>query len=94
MTKISKARARPKSFAGPEAEGPAPGAYDDGKRFNTNVKPMTIGRKRERPPTAYGPAPGSYKPERAEKLTRPKTAGPRFDKSPARPRGPAPGASD
>ena len=86
MTKISKARARPKSFANPNASSVGPGAYDDGKRWNSNVKPMTIAKKRDRPPSSITPAAGSYNPERAEALTRPKTAYPKFDKSPSRPR--------
>ena len=94
MTKISKARARPKSFAGPSAQGPAPGQYDDGKRFNSNVKPMTIGKRRHSKPTLDAPGPGVYNPHVAEKVIRPKSAVPSFDKSPARPRGPPPGTDN
>ena len=92
MTKMSKSRARPKSFA-KSGDGPAPGQYDDGKRFNSNVKPMTIGRARPRKVTTDAPGAGTYQPERAEALTRPKSAALRFDKSPARAR-PQPGNSD
>ena len=86
MTKISKARARPKSFANGDADGPAPGQYDDGKRWNSNVKTMTIGRARPAKFTTDAPGAGTYEPQRAEAVTRPKSAAPKFDKSPARAR--------
>jgi hypothetical protein len=62
MTKISKARARPKSFANAGADGPSPGQYDDGKRWNSNVKPMTIGRARPAKFTTDAPGAGAYEP--------------------------------
>ena len=44
---MGKSPARPSTFAKPGYDtAPAPGTYDDGKRFNSRVKPMTIGRSR------------------------------------------------
>ena len=71
MKTISKAPARPKSFATPSQGGGGPGQYDDGKRFNSNVKPVTIGQRRTPKPKDRAPAPGAYNPDRAEKITRP-----------------------
>lgn len=43
----------------------APGQYDDGKRFNSDVKGFKIGEKRlEKPSEGMGP--GAYSPERAD----------------------------
>ena len=81
---MSRASARPKSFATPSQGGAGPGAYDDGKRWNSNVKPHTIGQRRTPKPKDRAPAPGQYNPEKAETITRPKTAQLTFDKSPAR----------
>jgi len=49
----------------------APGQYDDGIRFNSNVKSFKIGEKREeRVVETMGP--GAYSPERADALTKTK----------------------
>ena len=62
----------------------APGQYDDGKRFNDNVKSFRIGEKRpERPNTNMGP--GAYDPERADSLTKSKMPNINMGGSPARP---------
>ena len=71
-TKMSLAASRPKSFANPAHEGTAgPGAYDDGKRFDSDVKTFTIGEKKQRriEPSA---GPGQYDPELADEYTRAK----------------------
>lgn len=83
---MSKAAARPKSFANPYAVDVGPGAYDDGKRWNSNVKAMTIGKRRSARPSDKNPGAGTYNPDIAEAATRPKSAFAKFDKSPARPR--------
>ena len=57
--------ARPKSFARSGDVDVAPGQYDDGKRFNDNVKSFKIGEKRPEKPRE-GMGPGAYSPERAD----------------------------
>ncbi len=62
----------------------APGQYDDGMRFNSNVKSFTIGEKRaERVTETMGP--GSYSPERADMMTKSKTTTVNMASSPSRP---------
>lgn len=62
----------------------APGQYDDGIRFNTNVKSFRIGEKRhEKVPEGMGP--GEYSPERADLLTKHKTPNIDLGSSAARP---------
>jgi len=67
---MTMAASRPKSFANPAHEGTAgPGAYDDGKRFDTGVKTFTIGGKKDhRIDPSVGP--GEYEPELAEDYRR------------------------
>ena len=61
--------ARPQSFAKGGDVDVAPGQYDDGKRFNSDVKGFRIGEKRDKPiPDAAGP--GSYNPEVADRATK------------------------
>ena len=61
----------------------APGQYDDGIRFNSNVKSFTIGEKRaDRIETTVGP--GQYDLERADVLTKTKIANVNMGSSPAR----------
>ena len=83
---MGKSPSRPSTFAKPGYDtAPAPGTYDDGKRFNSNVKPMTIGRSRPRKVTTDAPGAGTYEPQRAEAFT--KTKAPNYDmgRSPMRP---------
>ena len=62
----------------------APGQYDDGMRFNSNVKSFKIGEKRlEKPREGMGP--GAYEPELAENLTKTRTVNIDMGKSPSRP---------
>ena len=62
----------------------APGQYDDGIRFNSNVKSFVIGEKRtEKIRESMGP--GAYSPERADAMTKTKTHNIDLGKSPARP---------
>ena len=51
--------ARPTSFAKGGDVNVAPGQYDDGQRFNSNVKSFKIGEKRAEKPRE-GMGPGSY----------------------------------
>ena len=66
----SPARARPNAF---ERDDPriGPGEYDDGQRWNSNVKPVTIGVKR---PKRVEKDQRNYSPERAEAITKTKVA--------------------
>ena len=57
---------RPGTFAKQEDYSVAPGQYDDGKRFNSNVKSFTIGEKRETKIT-QSMGPGSYDVDRADR---------------------------
>ena len=62
----------------------APGQYDDGKRFNSNVKSFRIGEKRpERVVESMGP--GAYEPDRADGQTKPKMPNITMGASPSRP---------
>ena len=61
-----------------------PGQYDDGKRFNSNVKPMRIGEKRPEKPRE-GMGPGAYDPDRADALTKSKSPNINMGSSPSRP---------
>ena len=62
----------------------APGQYDDGKRFNSDVKGFKIGERREKKIKKTA-GPGEYEPERAEGMTKCKTPNIDLGKSPARP---------
>ena len=75
---------RPQSFAKGGDVNVAPGQYDDGVRWNSNVKNMRIGEKRpERVKEGMGP--GEYSPERADGLTKHKTPNINLGSSKARP---------
>ena len=56
---------RPASFAKGGDVDVAPGQYDDGIRFNSNVKSFTIAEKRETR-TVESMGPGAYDPDRAD----------------------------
>jgi len=47
----------------------SPGQYDDGIRFDSNVKTFKIGEKRE-DRMARTAGPGEYSPERADAVTK------------------------
>ena len=82
---MGRSPSRPTSFAGPgTADHAAPGQYDDGKRFNTDVKGFKIGEKREEA-IQRGPGPGEYDHVRADSLTKTKTANIDMGRSPSRP---------
>ena len=53
---------RPHSFAKGGDIDVAPGQYDDGQRFNSNVKSFTIGEKR-RTKAERTAGPGEYSPD-------------------------------
>ena len=62
----------------------APGQYDDGKRFNSNVKSFTISEKRNtRTEKTVGP--GEYDTNRADSLTKSKSPNINMGSSPSRP---------
>ena len=75
--------ARPDSFAKSADINVAPGQYDDGIRFNSNVKGFKIGEKREEKITISA-GPGTYSPERAEYLTKTRSANINMGTSPSR----------
>ena len=80
---FSKTQARPKTFA-IETSSAAVGQYDDGIRFNSNVKSFRIGEKRtEKMTESMGP--GAYSPERADAVTKTKIVNINMGASPARP---------
>ena len=62
----------------------APGQYDDGKRFNSDVKGFRIGEKREKR-IEQSAGPGAYSPEKADGQTKNKMPNIDLGKSPARP---------
>ena len=75
---------RPTSFAKGGDVDVAPGQYDDGQRFNSNVKSFKIGEKREsRVPEGMGP--GAYDPDLADGQTKPKTPNINLGTTPSRP---------
>jgi hypothetical protein len=75
---------RPASFAKGGDVNVAPGQYDDGQRWNSNVKSFKIGEKRaER--AVEGMGPGAYSPERADAMTKPKFISVNLSSSPERP---------
>ena len=76
--------ARPDSFAKGADISVAPGQYDDGIRFNSNVKGFKIGEKREEK-IKISAGPGTYSPERAECLTKTRSANINMGTSPSRP---------
>ena len=80
---ISSSPARPASFAKKGDVNVAPGQYDDGIRFNSNVKSFKIGEKRpEREVETMGP--GTYDPDRADGVTKPKMPNINMGSSPSR----------
>ena len=75
---------RPRTLAKDKDTDVAPGQYDDGIRFNSNVQSFKIGEKRiEKVSESMGP--GAYSPERADALTKTKSHNIDLGKSPARP---------
>ncbi len=80
---FSKTMARPKTLA-IENNDAAPGQYDDGKRFNSDVKSFRIGEKREEK-IVKTMGPGAYDHERADSLTKSKMPNINMGGSPARP---------
>ena len=62
----------------------APGQYDDGMRFNSNVKSFKIGEKRPEKPRE-GMGPGDYEIEIANSVTKTRTVNINMGSSPARP---------
>lgn len=81
---LGKSPARPSSFAQGGDVNVAPGQYDDGKRFNSDVKGFRIGEKREKR-IEQSAGPGAYSPERADGQTKNKMPNIDLGKSPARP---------
>ena len=75
---------RPHSFAQGGDVNVAPGQYDDGKRFNSNVKSFTIGEKRATR-ASEGMGPGAYDPDLADSQTKPKMPNVNMGTSPSRP---------
>ena len=83
---MGKSPSRPSTFAKPGYDtAPAPGTYDDGKRFNSGIKPMTIGRARPVKVTTDAPGAGTYEPDRAHNLTKPNAPNYDMGRSPVRP---------
>ena len=81
---MGRSPARPSSFAKGGDVNVAPGQYDDGIRFNSNVKSFKISEKREeRIVETMGP--GAYDHERADNLTKSKSPNINMGGSPARP---------
>ena len=75
---------RPQSFAKSGDVDVAPGQYDDGRRFNSDVKGFKIAEKREqRQVETMGP--GAYDPDKADGQTKPKTPNINLGSSPNRP---------
>ena len=62
---MGKSPSRPQSFAKGGDVDVAPGQYDDGIRFNSNVKGFKIAEKRETR-TVESMGPGAYDPDRAD----------------------------
>ena len=80
---FSKTQARPATLAS-NIEIVGPGQYDDGKRFNSNVKSFRFGEKRpEKRPESMGP--GAYSPEKADAITKSKMPNITMGNSPSRP---------
>ena len=75
---------RPASFAKGGDVDVAPGQYDDGIRFNSNVKGFKIAEKRETR-TVESMGPGAYDPDRADGHTKPKMPNITMGGSPSRP---------
>ena len=75
---------RPMSFAKGGDFNVAPGQYDDGVRFNSNVKSFTIGTKTEtKIETSAGP--GQYDAERSLSVTKSRSKAALIGKDKARP---------
>ena len=75
---------RPASFAKGGDVDVAPGQYDDGIRFNSNVKGFKIAEKRESR-TIETMGPGAYNHEAADGLTKAKMPNINMGSSPSRP---------
>ena len=73
---------RPKSFAKGDDVDVAPGQYDDGQRWNSNVKSMTIGEKRAETRTVDN---RDYDHERADAVTKSKIPNINMGSEPSRP---------
>ena len=81
---LGSSPSRPQSFAKSGDVDVAPGQYDDGRRFNSDVKGFKIAEKREqRQVETMGP--GAYDPDRADGQTKPKTPNINLGSSPSRP---------
>ena len=81
---MASSPSRPNTFAKSNGYDVAPGQYDDGIRFNQNVKSFTIGEKRtEKMTESMGP--GAYSPERADAITKTKMVNINMGSSPSRP---------
>ena len=76
--------ARPASLVKKGDVNVAPGQYNDGIRFNSNVKSFKIGQKREQT-VEHTVGPGYYEPNKAEALTKCKAPNVKMGSSPARP---------
>ena len=82
---IGKDKARPDTFASEAHVGTvAPGQYDDGIRFNSNVKSFKIGEKREEKIVSTM-GPGAYDFEKADTVTKTKIVNINMGSSPSRP---------
>lgn len=82
---ITKEKARPTSFANPaQVETAGPGHYDDGVRFDSNVKSFKIGTKSEKK-IEMSAGPGQYDAERASTMTKSRTRAAIITKDKARP---------
>ena len=75
---------RPESFAKSGDVNVAPGQYDDGVRWNSNVKSFRIGEKRPEK-ASEGMGPGAYDPDRADGQTKSKIPNINMGTSPSRP---------
>ena len=81
---LGSSPSRPGTFAKSGDLDVAPGQYDDGIRFNSNVKGFKIAEKRpERASETIGP--GAYDPDLADKHTKPKMPNITMGGSPSRP---------
>ena len=75
---------RPQSFAKGGDINVAPGQYDDGIRFNSDVKGFKISEKRETI-TVETMGPGAYDPDRADGVTKSKMPNINMGSTPSRP---------
>ena len=81
---LGSSPSRPASFAKGGDVDVAPGQYDDGIRFNSNVKGFKIAEKRETR-TVETMGPGAYNHEAADGLTKAKMPNINLGSSPSRP---------